>query len=154
MKHVNILWTGGWDSTFRLCQLSRMDGVEVQPVYFSVQGYSDRTNWKKEIEAQDTLLPLLWQKEATKAHILDPIRLTDKDLPKDPDYRCFDPYGFLHLRRDLHGLLRVDFPCHLALGAADCLRFFDHHRSHVCPRYHRRDAHGLCHHLVGHRHSY
>ena len=83
MKHVNILWTGGWDSTFRLCQLSRMDGVEVQPVYFSVQGYSDRTNWKKEIQAQDTLLPLLRQKGETKAHILDPIRLTDKDLPKD-----------------------------------------------------------------------
>ena len=86
MKHVNILWTGGWDSTFRLCQLSRMDGVEVQPVYFCVQGYSDRTNWKKEIEAQNTLLPLLRQKEETKAHILDPVRLTDKDLPQNPGF--------------------------------------------------------------------
>lgn len=86
MKHVNILWTGGWDSTFRLCQLSRMDGVEVQPVYFSVQGYSDRTNWKKEIQAQDTLLPLLRQKEETKACILNPIRLTEKDLPQSKNF--------------------------------------------------------------------
>lgn len=86
MKHVNILWTGGWDSTFRLCQLSRMDGVEVQPVYFSVQGYSDRTNWKKEIQAQDTLLPLLREKEETKACILNPIRLTEKDLPRSKNF--------------------------------------------------------------------
>lgn len=84
MKHVNILWTGGWDSTFRLCQLSRTDGVEVQPVYFCVQGYEDRTNWKKEIQAQDMILPLLRQKETTKARILNPIRLTDKDLPQNP----------------------------------------------------------------------
>lgn len=86
MKHVNILWTGGWDSTFRLCQLSRMDGIEVQPVYFYKEGTSDRTNWKKEMQAQDTLLPLLRQKEATKARILDPIRLTEKDLPQSKDF--------------------------------------------------------------------
>lgn len=86
MKHVNILWTGGWDSTFRLCQLSRMDGVEVQPVYFYKEGVSDRTNWKKEIQAQNTLLPLLRQKEATKACILNPIRLTEKDLPQSKNF--------------------------------------------------------------------
>lgn len=85
MKHINILWTGGWDSTFRLCQLSRMSNIEVQPVYFlSVQGYSDRTNWLKEIKAQNTILPMLQQMQATKARILNPIRLTDKDLPQDP----------------------------------------------------------------------
>lgn len=86
MKHVNILWTGGWDSTFRLCQLSRMDGVEVQPVYFYKEGVSDRTNWKKEIQAQNTLLPLIRQKEATKACILNPIRLTEKDLPQSKNF--------------------------------------------------------------------
>lgn len=29
---VNVLWTGGWDSTFRMIQLSR-DGATVQPYY-------------------------------------------------------------------------------------------------------------------------
>lgn len=30
---VNILWTGGWDSTFRVVELSRMEGITIQPVY-------------------------------------------------------------------------------------------------------------------------
>ena len=30
---VHLLWTGGWDSTFRLCDLVLVRGVEVQPHY-------------------------------------------------------------------------------------------------------------------------
>lgn len=86
MKHVDLLWTGGWDSTFRLCQLSRKEGVEVQPIYFDGEYKRDRTNWKKEMQAQDTILPMIRQKEATKAVILPPIRLEDKDLPKNPAF--------------------------------------------------------------------
>ena len=92
MKH-NVLFTGGWDSTFRLCQLSFRD-VEVQPVYFDGQRYNDRTNWKKEMQAQDDVLALLRQKEATKAVFHDPIRLTDKDLPKDDAFdRAFEKWS-------------------------------------------------------------
>jgi 7-cyano-7-deazaguanine synthase in queuosine biosynthesis len=92
MKH-NVLFTGGWDSTFRLCQLSFRD-VEVQPVYFDGQRYYDRTNWKKEMQAQDDVLALLRQKEATKAVFHDPIRLTDKDLPKDDAFdRAFEKWS-------------------------------------------------------------
>ena len=29
---IKLLWTGGWDSTYRLVELSRMD-VTVQPIY-------------------------------------------------------------------------------------------------------------------------
>ena len=32
MKHINVLWTGGLDSTFRILELSKAD-VEVQPYY-------------------------------------------------------------------------------------------------------------------------
>lgn len=34
LKEVNILWTGGWDSTFRIMRLSEMN-VVVQPFYIS-----------------------------------------------------------------------------------------------------------------------
>ena len=82
MKHINLLWTGGWDSTFRLCQLS-FKAVEVQPVYFIFNDADDRTNCKKEIEAQEKILPLLRQKPHTQAIIHAPIRLTKNDLPQD-----------------------------------------------------------------------
>ena len=32
---VYIFWTGGYDSTFRLCQLLIVERVMVQPVYIS-----------------------------------------------------------------------------------------------------------------------
>lgn len=33
MKPINLLWTGGWDSTFRLVQLMIESDVAVQPIY-------------------------------------------------------------------------------------------------------------------------
>ena len=33
-RHILLFWTGGYDSTFRLCQLARA-GVAVQPVYIA-----------------------------------------------------------------------------------------------------------------------
>ena len=36
MERINILWTGGFDSTFRVCQLS-LFGVEIQPFYISIK---------------------------------------------------------------------------------------------------------------------
>lgn len=83
MKHVNLLWSGGFDSTFRLCQLSRMDNVEVQPIYFF---FSRRVNKFREIKAQNTILQMIRNRPETKAKILDPVRLTRSDLPPDPDY--------------------------------------------------------------------
>lgn len=86
MERHNLLFTGGFDSTFRLCQLSRMEGVEVQPVYFKFDDPLGRSNQQKEINAQDAVISCLRNKSATKAVILDPIRLSDSDLPYDPDY--------------------------------------------------------------------
>lgn len=84
MKKINLLWTGGWDSTFRLCQLSFKD-VEIQPVYCCVTDAHDRTNSEKEIEAQKKILPLILQKPQTKAVIHTPVRLTQNDLPQDEE---------------------------------------------------------------------
>ncbi len=82
-QHINLLWTGGWDSTFRLCQLSQQN-VEVQPVYFRFGECFDRKNEQQEIQAQTKILAILRQKPNTKASILDPVRLTEQDIPADP----------------------------------------------------------------------
>lgn len=86
MERHNLLFTGGFDSTFRLCQLSRMAGVEVQPVYFKFNDPGSRLNQEKEIAAQDSVIACLRKKSATRAVILDPVRLSESDLPSDPDY--------------------------------------------------------------------
>lgn len=44
---IDLLWTGGWDSTFRLLQLARV-GAEIQPHYIRNQ---DRSSLKKELQA-------------------------------------------------------------------------------------------------------
>lgn len=53
---VNLLWTGGLDSTFRLCQLSHY-GVTVQPYYIQEK----RKSMKNEIRAMDKIRSLLAQ---------------------------------------------------------------------------------------------
>lgn len=83
MERHNLLFTGGFDSTFRLCQLSRMEGVEVQPVYHCFS--PARSNEKNEIHAQDTILSMLRKRKDTKAVLLNPIRVHEYDLPEAPD---------------------------------------------------------------------
>lgn len=86
MKHVNLLFTGGFDSTFRLCQLSRMEDVEVQPVYLLFSNHCNRPNRFKEIAAQDSVVHWLYGRVETKSIILPPLRIKEEDLPSDPDY--------------------------------------------------------------------
>ena len=66
---VEMLWTAGMDSTFRLVQLSKMNNVEVQPYY--VKG--KRKSTSTEIKHMDLILDSLSKKEATVATILKPI---------------------------------------------------------------------------------
>ena len=51
MESVNILWTGGWDSTFRVLQLSTKE-VNIQPYYL-------RDNWRKSEEKEIDNIALL-----------------------------------------------------------------------------------------------
>ncbi|OLS38887.1 hypothetical protein BTR22_04340 [Alkalihalophilus pseudofirmus] len=70
---VSILWTGGWDSTYRMVELSRKS-CTVQPIYV----YGDKRPSEKyeRIAMQKILLELNNHKE-TKATIL-PIKFIDK----------------------------------------------------------------------------
>ena len=67
----NLLWTGGFDSTFRLCQLSREDCV-IQPIYLKIK---ERLAVKYELEAQQKILRFLDEK-GHKATIL-PVKVVD-----------------------------------------------------------------------------
>ena len=79
IKEVRVFWTGGWDSTFRIVQLSRMDKV-IQPVYIKGDG---RPSEQKEIETMCTIIEEIGKKEETIATFL-PIEIVDKnDIPEN-----------------------------------------------------------------------
>ncbi len=63
---VNLLWTGGWDSTYRLIVLSRQD-ITVQPIYLYGDGRNSITH---EREAQQAILKELKSHRDTVANIL------------------------------------------------------------------------------------
>lgn len=63
---VNLLWTGGWDSTYRLVELSRTN-KRVQPIYVHGEG---RISENYEIRAMNRVLEGLAKKKETTAEIL------------------------------------------------------------------------------------
>ena len=65
MERVTILWTGGWDSTFRLLQLCQYE-VEIQPIYII-----DRVRGSMEIEIRQMRKIAEIAKERFSAPILD-----------------------------------------------------------------------------------
>lgn len=63
---INVLWTGGWDSTYRIIELSRK-AVTVQPIYVYGDG---RASEYYERVAMQKILILLKSKKETHAKIL------------------------------------------------------------------------------------
>lgn len=72
MKRVKILWTGGFDSSFRVSQLSRMD-VEIEPYYISK---NFRDSEENELNAIKEISDYLRGLDQTKAKIL-PLNYVD-----------------------------------------------------------------------------
>lgn len=58
-KPVKLLWTGGWDSTFRLCDLLVNKNACVEPYYLID---SNRKSLRNEIKAQETIKRLIFEK--------------------------------------------------------------------------------------------
>jgi 7-cyano-7-deazaguanine synthase len=61
MEHVQLLWTGGWDSTFRLLQLALVEGRPVQPHYVIDL---DRLSTPYELRAMDAIRERALQRAA------------------------------------------------------------------------------------------
>ena len=89
-KIVEILWTGGWDSTFRMVELSRMD-VRVKPIYLHGD---NRLSEVYERRAMDDILKALRRREETIAEILDVEDVNIADIPANKEIT--DAYNVLH----------------------------------------------------------
>ena len=63
---VSILWTGGWDSTFRLLELSQIEGLFVRPIYIRDRG---RPSMAYELAAMCDILPQV--RGIARARVLD-----------------------------------------------------------------------------------
>ncbi len=74
---VEIFWTGGFDSTFRVVQLSRMD-ITVQPYYLS----DKRVAESYELNAIEKITQLINKHPDTKAEMLPTIYVSVEDRPE------------------------------------------------------------------------
>ena len=80
MEKRYILWTGGWDSTFRVVELSRQE-LTVQPVYVIDDG---RKSFEKELQVMEDILQALREHPQTKAELLDILTIPKQEIPADP----------------------------------------------------------------------
>ena len=80
-QQVNILWTGGWDSTFRLVQLQKSGGqLIISPIYVSGD---NRKSESKEIQVMRDLLPEI--RNLNKNNIINDLKIIDKaSIPDIP----------------------------------------------------------------------
>ena len=77
MKTHKILWTGGWDSTYRIVELSRMD-VQVQPIYILDE---DRTSHDRELQCMERIVAMLKIRPETRAEFTPILIVKKSDIP-------------------------------------------------------------------------
>ncbi|MBM4728321.1 hypothetical protein GS446_17045 [Rhodococcus hoagii] len=79
----NVLWTSGWDSTYRVADLLLTQGAHVQPWYVIDP---TRRSAKREIATIDRIRDALIQKDSTVADRLLPLRIRQRDdIPTNPE---------------------------------------------------------------------
>jgi len=78
-NRIEVLWTGGWDSTFMLCLLAKTKNVDIQPYYIDIE----RQIRKEEKKAIQTIYKILKKKKDLKGNILPckfvPVKYTKPD---------------------------------------------------------------------------
>ena len=79
METVNILWTGGLDSTYRIIELSKLP-VTIQPYYILDHG---RKSKKHELRAMDRISKEVKANPDTKAELLSVKTIHDSDIKTD-----------------------------------------------------------------------
>lgn len=109
-ERVTILWTGGWDSTYRMVELS-MRSIKIQPIYVLSPG---RKSVPYELKAMETIVEILSKKEKTKAVIL-PLKIIKRDdIPKNEEvskaYRIFAKEAHMGDQHDYLARLALQMP--------------------------------------------
>lgn len=80
---VNLLWTGGWDSTFRLLQLLLLQRIEVAPIYLQD---GTRASTMTELETIARIGARLREEHPHTRALLRPLRIADAaDVAGDAD---------------------------------------------------------------------
>ena len=109
-KVINVLWTGGWDSTFRVVELSRQD-VCIQAIYVKDP---HRKSSPYEKKAMEKITELIKKKESTKAELLPIIEIDRESIPQNSDIT--DAYNRIYKKTKLGSQhewlarLAVDYP--------------------------------------------
>ena len=78
MKTINLLWTGGWDSTYRILQLFKKE-VIIQPYYL----LDNRNSEKQELQAINTITEIIKKHSETNCIIKELITAKVVDIPED-----------------------------------------------------------------------
>ena len=123
----NVLWTGGWDSTFRVIQLYRL-GVIIQPIYIIDHS---RIYYTKELESIGKITEGLNLKfPSSKGQIRPLIVIDGKDIPPDLYLKLIHKYlrKKVKLGTQYYWLARVakKYPgIELSLHEEDLYRFFN-----------------------------
>lgn len=81
----NLLFTGGWDSTFRLLQLLLVEKRSVQPIYIL-----DPQRWSlsQELKAMARIRRAVRERSPESRSLLRPIRMYDRtDIREEPEIR-------------------------------------------------------------------
>jgi len=80
---TKLLWTGGWDSTFRLLQVLLLNKEIVQPYYIK---FRVRKSTKKEIAVMNRLREEIYKSYPfTKKLMLDTIYINDHEIQSDSE---------------------------------------------------------------------
>ena len=79
-KTIYVFWTGGYDSTFRIIQLS-LYKVFIQPIYIS----DNRLSEKNELQAISEITSLLKNRDETKALFFDLIYVEKHSIKSNID---------------------------------------------------------------------
>ena len=91
MDTVNIFWTGGWDSTFRILQLAEHD-IIIQPWYIIDPV---RIGNKYEQRAMDEILATIETSSEFKARILPIKKINAKEIDAIEDEEIASAYNRL-----------------------------------------------------------
>lgn len=79
-KEHYILWTSGWDSTFRILQLVLAEKIEVQPIYIID---NDRKSLNQELNAIENITKKLFNQFPESKNYLKPIWFVKKEEIED-----------------------------------------------------------------------
>lgn len=92
-NRVVLLWSGGWDGTFRLLQLAQCD-IQVMPIYLIHNGRGGR---EYEMAAMQNILAQIRQDKSFKAEILDIVYYdVEWILENCKDREISEAYQYLH----------------------------------------------------------